>query len=128
MPRIDASGVELFYESLGEGTPLILHGHDHTPWMFFQAPIFSQTYRFITYDRRGTGRSGAPDGDWTIADFARDLRNLMDALGIERAIGGGSSLGGYSGGISGRVMRSSTSSRCQHCLSPVPTSPIGRSS
>jgi hypothetical protein len=31
MPRIDADGVERFYESLREGTPLILHGHDHRP-------------------------------------------------------------------------------------------------
>ncbi len=94
MPRIDAGGVELFYESLGEGTPLILQGHDHTPWLFFQAPVFSQTYRFITFDRRGTGRSAAPPGDWTIADFAGDVRGLMDALEIDKAIVGGSSLGG----------------------------------
>jgi pimeloyl-ACP methyl ester carboxylesterase len=94
MPRIQAEGVELFYESLGEGTPFILHGHDHTPWLFFQAPVFSQTYRLLTFDRRGTGRSASPPGEWTVADFARDLRGLMDALEIERAIVGGSSLGG----------------------------------
>ena len=95
MPRTTtANGVELFYESLGEGTPLILQGHDHTPWLFFQAPIFSQAFRFITFDRRGTGRSASPAGEWTVADFAADLRGLMDNLQIERAIIGGSSLGG----------------------------------
>ncbi len=94
MPRVDAARVELFYESLGEGTPLILHGHDHTPWLFFQAPVFSQSYRFITFDRRGTGRSANPEGEWSVADFARDVRALMDALGLEKAIVGGSSLGG----------------------------------
>jgi len=94
MPRIDAGGVELFYESLGEGTPLVLQAHDHTPWMFFQAPIFSQWYRFITYDRRGTGRSASPPGDWNVSDFASDLCGLLDALNIEKAIVGGSSLGG----------------------------------
>ncbi len=94
MPRIDAEGVELFYESLGEGTPLILQAHDHTPWMFFQAPIFSQTYRFVTFDRRGTGRSASPAGEWSVADWARDLRALMDVLGIDKAIVGGSSVGG----------------------------------
>ena len=94
MPRIDARGVELFYESLGEGTPLLLQGHDHTPWLFFQAPIFSQKYRFLTFDRRGTGRSASPDGEWTVADFARDLCGLLDALQIDKAIVGGSSLGG----------------------------------
>lgn len=94
MPRLQADGVELFYESLGEGTPVIFQAHDHTPWMFFQAPVFSQTHRFVTFDRRGTGRSASPPGEWTMADFARDLRGLMDGLGIERAIVGGSSLGG----------------------------------
>jgi pimeloyl-ACP methyl ester carboxylesterase len=94
MPRTEANGVELFYESLGEGTPLILQGHDHTPWLFFQAPIFSQSYQFVTFDRRGTGRSASPEGDWRIEDFAADLRGLMDNLQIEKAIVGGSSLGG----------------------------------
>jgi 3-oxoadipate enol-lactonase len=94
MPRIDAGGVELFYESLGEGVPLVLQAHDHTPWLWCQAPFFGQWYRVITYDRRGTGRSASPDGPWSMADFARDLRNLLDALGIQQAIIGGSSLGG----------------------------------
>lgn len=94
MPRVMAGGVELFYESLGEGTPLVLQGHDHTAWLFGQAPVFSQRYRVIVYDRRGTGRSSSPDGDWSAADLANDLARLLDALGIERAIVGGSSLGG----------------------------------
>lgn len=94
MPRIDANGVELFYESLGEGTPLVLQAHDHTPWLFFQATVFSQSYRFLTFDRRGTGRSASPEGEWSIEDFARDLRGLLDALEIDQAIVGGSSLGG----------------------------------
>jgi pimeloyl-ACP methyl ester carboxylesterase len=94
MPRVDADGVELFYESLGEGIPLLLQAHDHMPWLFFQAPIFSQSYRFLTFDRRGTGRSASPEGEWSIEDFARDARGLLDRLGIDKAIVGGSSLGG----------------------------------
>jgi pimeloyl-ACP methyl ester carboxylesterase len=94
VPRVDAGAVELFYESLGEGMPLVLQGHDHTPWIACQAPYFSQRYRFLTYDRRGTGRSASPPGPWSMADFARDLRGLLDALGIDKAIVGGSSLGG----------------------------------
>src|SRR6185437_9059845 len=94
MPYVDAGGVRLFYESAGEGTPLILQGHHHLGWMVFQIPYFSQHYRVITFDRRGTGRSDDPPGPWSIADFARDLRNLMDALDIDKAIVGGNSLGG----------------------------------
>src|SRR5581483_10526690 len=94
MPRINADGVELYYESLGEGPPLILQAHDHRAWLFFQAPYFAQHYTVYTFDRRGTGRSAAPPGPWTMADFARDVRAFMDALGIDQAIIGGSSLGG----------------------------------
>lgn len=94
MPRIDAGGIELFYESVGEGIPLILQAHHHIPWMVYQAPYFSQFYRVITFDRRGIGRSASPEGVWSIADFARDCKQLMDALAIKRAIVGGASLGG----------------------------------
>jgi 3-oxoadipate enol-lactonase len=89
-----AGTVELFYESLGDGTPMVLQAHDHTPWLFGQAPVFSQRYRFLTYDRRGTGRSASPPGEWTAADLANDLAAFLDALGIDKAIIGGSSLGG----------------------------------
>src|ERR1700682_6347428 len=84
MPRVMAGRVELFCESLGEGTPMVLQAHDHTPWLFGQAPVFSQRYRFLTYDRRGTGRSASTPGDWTAADLANDLAALLDALGIEK--------------------------------------------
>lgn len=94
MPGITAGGVELFYEAVGEGTPLVLQAHHHLTWMVYQAPYFSQFYRVITLDRRGTGRSASPPGEWSTADFARDLRNLLDALEIDRAIVGGASLGG----------------------------------
>ncbi len=33
MPRIDAGGVELFYESVGEGLVLVLQAHHHSAWM-----------------------------------------------------------------------------------------------
>src|SRR5207245_7475615 len=95
MPRVTVDGdVELYYESLGEGTPLVFQAHDHTPWLFCQAPVFSQWYRVLAYDRRGTGRSSSPPGDWSAADLADDLAGFLDALGIDRAIVGGSSLGG----------------------------------
>ncbi len=94
MPVADARGVRLYYESAGEGTPLILHGHGHYGWMLYQVPYFSQFYRVIVFDRRGTGRSADPPGPWSAADLAGDIRNLMDALEIDRAIVGGASLGG----------------------------------
>ena len=89
-----AGDVKLYYESLGEGTPLILHGHHHRWYLPYQASYFAQFYRVIVFDRRGAGRSDDPPGPWRAADLARDIRNLMDALDIETAIVGGISLGG----------------------------------
>lgn len=94
MPRVTANGIELYYESAGEGVPLVLQAHHHIAWMPFQFSYFSQHYRVITFDRRGTGRSSSPDGEWTIHDFAADLAGLLDALNIEKAIVAGASLGG----------------------------------
>ena len=94
MPYANAGGVRLWYESLGEGTPFILHAHHHRKYITFQAPYFAQFYRVIVFDRRGCGRSDDPPGPWTAADLARDIRDLMDALDFDKAIVGGISLGG----------------------------------
>lgn len=94
MPSVTANGIQIYYEDVGEGIPLVLQAHHHISWMPFQAPYFSQFYRVITFDRRGTGRSDAPPEDWATADFAADLAGLLDALEIEKAIVAGASLGG----------------------------------
>jgi 3-oxoadipate enol-lactonase len=46
------------------------------------------------YDQRGHGASEAPAGPCTREDLARDLLAVLDALGIERSIAIGHSLGG----------------------------------
>ena len=94
MPYANAGELELYYESLGEGIPFIMPGHNHRWYLSFQAPYFAQFYRVIVFDRRGTGKSANPPGPWTAADLATDVANLMDALEIESAIVGGISLGG----------------------------------
>jgi pimeloyl-ACP methyl ester carboxylesterase len=94
MPYANAGDVRLYYEILGEGTPFILHAHHHRKYITFQAPYFAQSYRVIVFDRRGCGRSDDPPGPWSTTDLARDIRKLMDALELEKAIVGGISLGG----------------------------------
>lgn len=104
MPRVttgENGDVELYYESVGEGVPFVLHAHDHLAYMPFQVPFFSRFYRVITFDRRGTGRSSDPPGPWTSTDLARDVKNLMDALDIPKAIVGGISLGGVTSSVFG---------------------------
>ena len=49
------SNIEIFYETYGEGSPLLLvsgTGHDHTFWSA-QLPLLSTDYRCIVFDNRG---------------------------------------------------------------------------
>jgi 3-oxoadipate enol-lactonase len=51
-------------------------------------------YRVISYDKRGHGLSGAPDGDYSLDDHVDDLDGLLRHLGIERLALAGVSVGG----------------------------------
>ncbi len=54
-------------------------------------------FRVLRYDMRGHGASGVPSGAYSIDRFGRDVIELLDSLGIERAHFLGLSLGGYVG-------------------------------
>ena len=98
MPVAKVNGISIYYESHGEGFPLVFAyglGGNTTEWEP-QIPVFSQRYRFIVWDPRGHGKSDAP-GDveqYTQEIFAQDLKGLLDHLGIQRAYVGGLSMGG----------------------------------
>ena len=68
MPRTageaDINGATLFYETSGEGDPLVsIHAGiaDHRMWEA-QVDDFSAHYRTIRHDMRGFGRSPMVDG------------------------------------------------------------------
>ncbi len=56
-------------------------------------PRFRDRFRLILVDLRGHGQSDRPSGGYHMDEMARDVRGLMDALGLERAHIVGSSLG-----------------------------------
>lgn len=96
MPTILVNATELFYESIGHGSPLLLiHGLGSSgdDWAF-QREDFSRSHRLILPDLRGSGRSAKPPGPYSIAQFAADLWRLLDALGVEYTSILGFSLGG----------------------------------
>jgi 3-oxoadipate enol-lactonase len=66
---------------------------DTTSWAY-QVPAFAAHFRVLTYDCRGQGRSDKPAGSYPQAQHARDLRGLLDALGVQRAYVVGLSNGG----------------------------------
>jgi len=98
MPYFDLEDdVQLYYEELGHGQPVIfIHG----VWMssrFFQKQMgyFSERYEAIFLDLRGHGRSTHVPYGHTVAGYARDLHAMIRGLGIENAVLVGWSMGAF---------------------------------
>ena len=93
--RID--GVEIEYDVRGEGAPLLLlHAFPLGLFMWeTQVEALSATHRVVRFDARGFGGSAAGEGPLTMERIADDGAFLLDHLGIERAVVGGCSMGGY---------------------------------
>ena len=97
MPFITVNDINLYYEEEGEGEPLLMIqglGYDHRPFAWLRTGL-KKHMRLILFDNRGAGRSGVPDGPYTVEQMADDAAALLDALDIERADVLGVSLGGY---------------------------------
>jgi pimeloyl-ACP methyl ester carboxylesterase len=95
----DSSGkkVELFYQDLGKGRPVVLiHGWplSHAMWQYQLLELPKHGLRAIAYDRRGFGHSSKPWDGYDYDTFADDLKALLDALDLEDAILVGFSMGG----------------------------------
>ena len=79
--------IKLYYKEKGSGKPLILlHGNGQSGEYFAnQIEYFSKRYRVIAVDTRGHWHSPRGEAPFSIRQFAEDLRELMDELGIEKA-------------------------------------------
>lgn len=98
MPHADVNGQRIYFEeSGGPGLPLTLaHGLLMDQEMFApQVAALGRDHRVITWDARGHGRTEAEPADFSYWDSVEDLRGLLDHLGIERAVVGGMSQGGF---------------------------------
>ena len=98
MPIEELNGIELYYESHGDGPPIVfLHGAggNHISW-WQQVPHFRERYRCITIDHRGFGRSTDPAQEASASHFADDLETLLERLGVERTALVAQSMGGWS--------------------------------
>ncbi len=90
------NGIDIAYDDTGSGSPVVfLHGYPFNRSLWnAQISALSNTYRLITPDLRGHGDSAVTDSV-TINEMATDVAGLLDTLGIERAVVGGLSMGGY---------------------------------
>lgn len=100
MPRVAVRNAEIYYESNGEGRPVVFAhgaGGNAASW-WGQVPFFAECgYRAIAFDHRGFGRSACAGEDFDPSEFPTDLRALLDAEGIERAALVCQSMGGWTG-------------------------------
>ncbi|MCH8191621.1 MAG: alpha/beta hydrolase [Chloroflexi bacterium] len=97
MPKAKINGIELYYEEHGEGPAVVfVHGAggNHMSW-WQQVPVFSPSYRCVTFDQRGFGASANTTGDEGTETLHRDLAGLMDHLEIPQAMLVAQSLGGW---------------------------------
>ena len=96
MAIVNANGVDLWVEQDGEGDDILFISGlaDEGACWVDQVAGLRDRYRLTTFDNRGVGRSGTPEGRFRITDFAADTAALMEALGLERAHIVGSSMGG----------------------------------
>lgn len=78
--------IRLHYMERGAGEPLVLlHGNGESGNYFsHQIDYFSRFCRVIAVDTRGHGQSPRGDAPFTIRQFADDLLEFLDGLGIER--------------------------------------------
>lgn len=95
MPHAVSSGTRIWWEEKGQGQPLLLvmgFGHSSALWGPF-ADRLAESFRVLLVDNRGTGRSAAPPGPYTVPQMAEDVVAVLDEAGVERAHLLGFSLG-----------------------------------
>jgi 3-oxoadipate enol-lactonase len=96
VPSVGADGAEIYYETSGNGDPLLLImglGADTRGWTM-QMHAFAEKYRVIAFDNRGVGKSSVPPPPYTTKQMARDALAVLDAEEVGRAHVLGVSLGG----------------------------------
>jgi len=97
MNHVKSGDAEIFYETLGDGAPVVLlhpFPANHELWLPAAQSLVSR-YRVILPDLRGHGESDSGEGPATMAKHAPDLARILDAEEIGRAAFVGVSIGGY---------------------------------
>jgi pimeloyl-ACP methyl ester carboxylesterase len=96
VPTIAANGIDLYYERLGSGPPLLfVNGSGAT--IDSSRPlieVFARSFDVAVHDQRGLGKTSVPPDPYTMADYAADAAALADHLGWDTFSLFGVSFGG----------------------------------
>jgi pimeloyl-ACP methyl ester carboxylesterase len=93
---VRANGLEIAYERVGEGPPLVfVHGaaEDGRVWQP-QLAALADEFTVVAWDEPGAGRSSDVPADFGLADYASCLAALIESLGLGPAHLAGLSWGG----------------------------------
>jgi pimeloyl-ACP methyl ester carboxylesterase len=85
-----------YYEWPGDGPNLVLlHGSGSygLQWEWVVDHL-DERFRVFALDQRGHGDSGRPDGEYSAEEYAADVNQFVDALGLGQIVIAGNSLGG----------------------------------
>ncbi len=96
MPWVDVQGTDIYYHAEGEGHPLVfLHGMSSCGEAWFQQfEAFAHRFRVIAYDSVNHGHSSNSPRDEPEPDRVDELEGFLAALGVERPVLAGNSMGG----------------------------------
>ena len=84
MELIQANGLEIAYERVGQGPPLVfVHGAagDGRVWRP-QLAALADEFTVVAWDEPGAGRSSDVPADFGLADYASCLAAVIEALGL----------------------------------------------
>jgi len=95
MPFASNRGVNIYYETCGDGPPMVLvHANPFDHRLFtHQISSLSPYFRLVAMDIRGYGRSDKPETAFTLGDMADDVLAVCAQERISRAIFMGVSVG-----------------------------------
>jgi pimeloyl-ACP methyl ester carboxylesterase len=112
---VENEGIKLSYYVYGMGEPtlFIVSWNTSAQKWIPQVTYFSQKYKVVTMDLRGTGESDKPKGDYTIDKYVDDVKCVFEDLGDNNIVFLGSFVGAkiavkyvtsYSGKVSKLVL------------------------
>jgi pimeloyl-ACP methyl ester carboxylesterase len=96
MPVANVNGININYETAGQGEPLVMImglGGPLSSWKY-NIPFLKKYFQVVYFDNRGIGKSDKPEGPYSARMMAEDTIGLMDHLGIKKANILGFSMGG----------------------------------
>ena len=98
MPMTQSGGIDIQYRVDGDGPETILLvngvGDDLDAWPNQVPDLLAAGLRVVTFDNRGSGRSGQPPGPYTSREMAADAKAVVDALELGPFHMAGVSMGG----------------------------------